>query len=451
MADWKDDIEKYKRGELSPAEMHALEKKALTDPFLADALDGIEGLSSQDFSRDVHDLNARLIKQKASTRWIPLRIAAGIIVLLGVSFIMYFVSNETQKEKTANEAQPSEVHPLAGAAGAMKDSIKKDEGLLTLNQAHEEEKQDRSAVMHPSPVVSQPLSLSEKKKEEMHEEIASAEKKSEVEEASPEAEKEILTQDQKDEPKMIVQDLSPAFYADSVAKKEITYEDKTRSRGLRKSVAGANIPKSNVVTRVVRGQVTSSDDGSPLPGVNIVVKGTTEGTITDANGNYSIAVPDQKKDQLVFSFIGLKSTEVPINDQSLINVPMNVDATQLSEVVVTGYGVNSGDTDAPSTHSYTFAEPRGGKKAFRKYLETNQRYPPEAVEKKIEGRVIIEFTVKTSGDLTDFKVVKGIGYGCDEEVIRLIREGPLWTPSEEDEKAIESQMRVDLKFKLPSK
>lgn len=90
-------------------------------------------------------------------------------------------------------------------------------------------------------------------------------------------------------------------------------------------------------TRRVTGKVTSTEDGTPLPGVSVVLKGTTTGTATDADGNYSIEVPSDNA-VLSFSFIGLKSTEAVVGARSTIDVQMATDATQLTEVVVTGYG-----------------------------------------------------------------------------------------------------------------
>lgn len=88
---------------------------------------------------------------------------------------------------------------------------------------------------------------------------------------------------------------------------------------------------------MVRGRVTSSEDGSSLPGVNVVVKGTTVGTVTDAEGFYSIPLTSDAK-TLVFSFVGLQSQEVDITNRPIADVSLNSDVTQLSEVVVTGYG-----------------------------------------------------------------------------------------------------------------
>ena len=90
--------------------------------------------------------------------------------------------------------------------------------------------------------------------------------------------------------------------------------------------------------RTITGRVTSVEDGSTLPGVNVIVKGTTNGTVTDVDGNYSVVA---SSGTLVFSFIGFKDQEIQIASSDLINVSLLTDVTQLSEVVVVGYGEQS--------------------------------------------------------------------------------------------------------------
>jgi TonB-dependent starch-binding outer membrane protein SusC len=88
--------------------------------------------------------------------------------------------------------------------------------------------------------------------------------------------------------------------------------------------------------RTVSGSVTD-ESGQPLPGVTVVVKGTTQGTVTNADGNYSLAnIPEDAT--LVFSFVGMKTQEVEVGNQSTINVAMEVDAIGIEEVVAIGYG-----------------------------------------------------------------------------------------------------------------
>lgn len=89
--------------------------------------------------------------------------------------------------------------------------------------------------------------------------------------------------------------------------------------------------------RTVTGKVTSADDGSALPGVNVLVKGTTNGTTTGVDGGYSLPVSDAAT--LVFSFIGFTTQEVEVGSRSEINVSMASDVKQLGEVVVTALGI----------------------------------------------------------------------------------------------------------------
>lgn len=90
--------------------------------------------------------------------------------------------------------------------------------------------------------------------------------------------------------------------------------------------------------RVITGTVISEEDGLGLPGATVLVKGTTVGTTTDLDGNYSISVP-AGSNVLIFSFVGLKSQEETIGNRSVVNITLKTDASQLSEVVVTAIGI----------------------------------------------------------------------------------------------------------------
>lgn len=90
--------------------------------------------------------------------------------------------------------------------------------------------------------------------------------------------------------------------------------------------------------RVISGRVTDADDGTGLPGVNVVLQGTTNGTVTDVDGDYSLTVPGNDG-TLVFTFVGMATQEVPIGGRSEINVVLSPDVEQLNEVVVTALGI----------------------------------------------------------------------------------------------------------------
>ena len=88
----------------------------------------------------------------------------------------------------------------------------------------------------------------------------------------------------------------------------------------------------------VSGKIVSEEFGEGLPGVNVLIKGTAHGTVTDIDGNYTLAVPNEDA-VLVFSFVGYKPQEIPVANQNIINVSLSGDAQQLSEVVVTALGI----------------------------------------------------------------------------------------------------------------
>jgi TonB-linked SusC/RagA family outer membrane protein len=101
--------------------------------------------------------------------------------------------------------------------------------------------------------------------------------------------------------------------------------------------AGFGMTGINAVEKVT-GKVTDAANGGALAGVNVLIKGTSKGTITDASGNYSIDV-DNGSDVLIFSFLGFVSREVKLGNQTTVDVSLNADPRQLNEIVVTALGI----------------------------------------------------------------------------------------------------------------
>ncbi|MEA5138325.1 SusC/RagA family TonB-linked outer membrane protein [Arcicella rigui] len=106
--------------------------------------------------------------------------------------------------------------------------------------------------------------------------------------------------------------------------------------------------------RQITGKVVSAEDDSPLPGVSIVVKGTSRGTTTTANGTYKISVPNGAT--LTFSFVGFDSKSIAVGSQSVINVSLGANTSQLQEVVVTALGV----TRQKESLGYSTTSVKGG-------------------------------------------------------------------------------------------
>ncbi len=90
--------------------------------------------------------------------------------------------------------------------------------------------------------------------------------------------------------------------------------------------------------KTISGKVTGQSDGVALPGVNVVLKGTTKGTITDIDGNYTLSVPNTAT-TLTFSYVGFLNKDIDIGNASTVDVALSEDSKQLDAVVVTSFGV----------------------------------------------------------------------------------------------------------------
>lgn len=446
MNDYRDDIEKYIKGELSPAERNALERKALHDPFLADALEGAEEIKANEFTKDVAELQAKIASEKRTTWSLPLRIAAAIAVVGVSAFLVWneLNSEETQSPDLALEKTQQAPAPITTedsvASGGEVSSQPKTPPALTVSP---NDRDVASRAAGPTTTETKPQETNADLKNEpapivAEEDVAKAEKEKadELKAAESLAQAEVADKAARE---IVTDDVAKEKLTKTDARKKSSYKDAapaaTESRAAGLAASPANI---------IRGRVTSAEDGSPLPGVNVIIKNSAKGTATDANGNYQITT-DQANPTLVYSFIGLNSKEVKADQQEL-NVQMTLDNAQLSEVVVTGYGVKKEEESLPPT--FEFAHPENGNRAFKQYLEKNIRYPEQAKTNKVEGRVTVEFTIQADGTLSNFTVIRGIGSGCDEELIRLIKEGPKWIPTKKDDVPVEDKAKVRLKFEL---
>ena len=93
----------------------------------------------------------------------------------------------------------------------------------------------------------------------------------------------------------------------------------------------------------------------------------------------------------------------------------------------------------------------GGESAMLKFISDHLRYPDSARAKKIEGRVFVKFTIDEYGKVVEVSVLKGIGGGCDEEALRVIRSMPAWKPGSQDGEGIRVEYTIPINFQLPRK
>ena len=90
----------------------------------------------------------------------------------------------------------------------------------------------------------------------------------------------------------------------------------------------------------------------------------------------------------------------------------------------------------------------GGDQAMMDFVAKNVQYPQEAKDKEISGRVLVSFVIEKDGSITDVKVVKGIGGGCDEEAVRVVKAMPKWKPGKDKGKPVRVSYTMPFTFKL---
>ncbi|MEO7990673.1 MAG: SusC/RagA family TonB-linked outer membrane protein [Chryseolinea sp.] len=187
----------------------------------------------------------------------------------------------------------------------------------------------------------------------------------------------------------------------------------------------SSIPNPDII---VSGTVTEEDTGAPLPGVNILVKGTTLGTVTDANGNFSIAVPSGES-ILVFTFIGFIPQEVSLNGRTNLTVTLIGDLKTLSEVVVVGYGTQDKKDVTGSISSVKGQE--------------FENLPVSSTQQALQGRTAGVNIVRSGGEPGNSGAIRirGIGSVNDANPLIIIdgvpSDGPLIDVNPNDIESVE--------------
>ncbi|MES2734083.1 MAG: TonB-dependent receptor plug domain-containing protein, partial [Bacteroidota bacterium] len=163
--------------------------------------------------------------------------------------------------------------------------------------------------------------------------------------------------------------------------------------------------------QVVVGKVTTAE-GEAIPGASVLLKGTTNGTATDANGNYKLSLPDGGG-ILVFSFIGFVSQEIALNNQTTINITLVSDVKALSEVVVVGYGTQQRKDLTGSISSVTAAQ--------------IEKVPVTTIDKALQGRSAgVQVTTDDGSPGASISVrIRGIGSIGDNSPLYVVDGYPI--------------------------
>lgn len=458
-------ISKYLGNKLSSKEMHIVEKHLLDCTLCSEAIEGFESFPEIDILESSLVLQKKVQNRTSEKKdYFKLGIAASIALLIAFSFFFLFDFVDNDQEKSITNLQKRQSAPLE--KGTQPDSLIADnfsssnEEFINTDEIVEETKgssakQDLKTIRMKRPKTN---AQTETKQDEL---IALAEDDSNYDEEivleetafmDDEVEEVMITDITQDDPVL-------APVAEKIKSQGITNEKKASARSSfsTQSENQNKVGQEQLLAtpkKVIQGRITD-ETGDPIPGVNVIVKGTTVGTTSGIDGLYKLDV-DSGDDILTFSFIGLNTQEVVIDDQSIINISMDADASELSEVVVTSRSAgrkkgNLGYTESNVKEKSTKAEPVGGYKSYKNYIKTSLKnnYPEEALANDVRGKVKLEMTINEKGEIENLRVIKGLGYGCDEEATRLVLNGPSWVAGKKNGVPTAMTVQFTIVFKLP--
>ncbi|QHT70367.1 TonB family protein [Rhodocytophaga rosea] len=434
--------------------MHQVERHLLDCELCSDAFEGLSAIPEPEQALDAvahikKNIRKKTMRQPVIRRkrklvtvlWKPMSVAASILILLTAVFIILRIDRRFRKPKEQiSMSAPKQAPALQPGSAAKEDmSAAKPEELITQNQ-------QLSARNEPQAFKSVPFTLSEKKPapviiEAEKEESIVSEQLSVTEAVSapaPSPSSDI-------EADLLEEETAPALprvaaVPEAKRAKKADEEVTTLIAPTLSSRKPSGISQSSVM---IYGTVISESFETPLAGVTVTIKGSAQTATTDEEGKFKLLVPLESI--LVFNYIGYNSEESVIKNQEPLKIKLTEDIKALNEVAVVGYG-----TEKKSLEDAVFTKPLPvkGYSDFRIYMRNNLRYPETARKNKIEGNVRVEFWVNADSTLSDFTIKKGLGYGCDEEAIRLIKEGPAWKPGLQNNVPTRQRFIVIVPFKL---
>ena len=469
---WSDaDIRKYLNGELSPREMHDLERAALDDPFLADALEGLVTITPADTGLDHlrSRLAARIEKkeQRPQVVWFrrpALRAAAVVIALAGIGLTVYYSFSDRRRSQEKAEvvkistAPVAPVQPPAPAATATADSVAKADTPLTAASSdyadadkpagktrHADADNPAGLTRHAD--ADKPAGLARHAGVDRLDAAkkATGDKKEEKDLANrlPAAEREVeLDKRRSSDADTVLQGAvagvriqapAPSTAERAKALRPLPADQQVSSQQDFFNAAPATLAKQ---TLVFSGRVLDNNN-RPLAGASVFLKNVPKtGTTTDAYGNFDFRFrPRDTTQQMTVALIGYKQTLVSLNTNALTNNVIHLEETKasLNEVVVTGFGAKRKETyaAAPSEAgserldtAWLKAVPVIGKPGYQQYLDSAKR--SLKLDSTIFGTERISFQVDQKGQITEFKIEHSLSPAHDAALIQLITSGPAW-------------------------
>lgn len=391
------------------------QSEEVSDQFQKDADDGLSTLSSEELDFDMYDLRQR-VRGRKHTRWMPLILkAASVLLLLAIPSVLFWMmlnvtrQPEIAQNKSTTITRDSVVIPAQETPAVPADAQPLKEEVKTNTEK-------TVSMRHVSKTFSgnESVDYDMNEEEEMDVELQRL-----TEQVRLQQHENFRNMNSKPAPSRQVVDHSPMVHE----------------------------------VRPIAGQVFD-ERGEPIPGVAVIIKGTSVGTITDMDGHFELpSSPNSDTSNVVLSFIGYETQEIPLANQAVNTIQMQPSMLALDEVVVTGYGVQKKSlitgaiasmkekSDLPT---YETATPPVPMAKYLTDIEAQLVYPESGNGNK--AVISVRITIAASGSITKVEIIKSPGDDFSREAERVLRLSPVWNPARRDGVAFEETQRLKLTF-----
>jgi CarboxypepD_reg-like domain/Gram-negative bacterial TonB protein C-terminal len=452
------DIEKYHKGQLSAKEMHAIEKAALDDPFLADALEGYL-TPGTDIDADITELKNRLAARTESAKVIPLqtdtdrkrsfiwlRIAVMIVLIAGAGWLTYALlfKPKTNDLATLSQKKESSVPIVKKQSDSVTNTLPQTDKTESLNESVASS--NTSGADNGQSTVKEKTTDFKAGIEESKRSKAMSADSAKRNLVLNDDKQEVVSSGKKEENK--APELKALANKDRNPNKEDTITSYVIGSGERKKVV-ANAyqelaaqaktknfgsldnesKKADDVYRnpnYFRGRVTDANNNA-LPFANIINTRDNVGTYSDAKGYFALVSPDSVMNVQV-KVVGFENRKLNLQNNVATNqVTMQEDKGVATKIVDTSKR-NYASRRRDANMTFEEPEPADGWRYYDSYLANNLNIPETLDTKKNEGDDVVEvsFEVNKNGEPVNLKIEKSLCDKCDKEAIRLIKEGPKW-------------------------
>ncbi|MCO5240377.1 MAG: carboxypeptidase-like regulatory domain-containing protein [Chitinophagaceae bacterium] len=424
------DIQRYLDRQMSAQERYALEKAALEDPFLAEAIEGYLQHPSSTRLADIEELEKR-IQKKAKGKGTLLRsikiawsAAAAFLIISGAAVTWYWltpaenkIAKQDKHELTIEPLQEKQTpaDPAAATADTTNTGIPENKITEEGNTTHTNPAPGRLPSALPlSPKPASPGAESYVKKEKIS---PSAFQENEIN--SAETRKAAIPEEN-----------------DRVSR---------AARELREKPVSAvqSDAKDHISSKIITGKITDNNN-QPLPFVNIRIDNTPYNTYSDANGNFKLISGDTSLSADIRS-VGFRPQQTTLYATVPVNhITLQPDGRENADLAISGYAMTGAKKRAKDDSKDEPAEaiPADGWSNYDIYLANNIRIPDRGLSNN-RGFVDLTFSVDRYGRLSDFKVTHSTCPQCNKEAIRLVKEGPSWKLSDDADAA---QVSLTIQF-----